>query len=306
MDKSRVNFFLVYLSILSFSIYPWVHAIDYGTQIYFALGLIFVFGIPHGAIDHVIFFEAKKASFKEVVLFYVVYLGLMGLYTVFWLLWPYYSLIFFLLISALHFGQSQFSFVKLQEANPLKILVYLSWGASLLMGLTYYHFPDVNAIFQQAEYFKNFDLYITENLSRQIFLYSTIFSIILITGVTAYYQSWSTAVQEIVNFGLLHLVFYLLPPLIGFTVYFVFWHSIQVMMQEFAFLKTKMPSLNLGRFIRILTPHSLISIVGAVMLIFTFDWLQLDISPIILVLIFLSVLTLPHALVMNKMYKSKV
>jgi Brp/Blh family beta-carotene 15,15'-monooxygenase len=302
MKETRFNFILIYLSVISLSIYPWVHTISYNSQIYFALALIFLFGIPHGAIDHVIFFEAKQKSLKEIIIFYVVYLGLIAIYTVCWFLWPYYSLIFFILISAFHFGQSQFNFISLKEENVLKLLVYLSWGSSLLLGLTYFHYEHVNTIFQQTEHFANFGQYLTENMSFRIFIGSTILSVLLILGVLGRYDTWHHALQELANFALLHFVFYLLPPLVGFTVYFVFWHSIQVMIQEYGFLKKRSDQLNLFRFIKILTPHSLISIVGALLLIFFFQQIQLEISPILLVLIFLSVLTLPHSIVMNRMY----
>jgi Brp/Blh family beta-carotene 15,15'-monooxygenase len=304
MTKTRFNFFLIYLSVIGFSIYPWVHSIDYSYQVYFALGLIFLFGIPHGAIDHVIYFEDRKPDLTKTILFYAVYLGLIGVYTACWFLWPYYSLIFFLFISAYHFGQSQFNFLSISERNPWKILVYITWGSSLLMGLNFFHYGDVREIFHQTSHFANFDLYLTHELVKMLFVGTTVAAIITLVTITGYFDTWSNALYELLNFGLLHLVFYLLPPLVGFTIYFVFWHSIQVMIQEFRYLQTRNTSLTIGRFIRILTPHSLISIFGAVFLIVLVAYLDLDISPILLVLIFLSVLTLPHSIVMDRMYGS--
>ena len=75
-------------------------------QLIYSSILILLLGIPHGAIDHVLFFKKRKMSQLK---FYSIYLGLSFLFVILWHILPVTSLILFLLISAFHFGESQFA-----------------------------------------------------------------------------------------------------------------------------------------------------------------------------------------------------
>ena len=91
-------------------------------QLIYCSILILLLGIPHGAIDHVLFFKKRKMSqFK----FYSIYLGLSLLFVILWHILPITSLILFLLISAFHFGESQFADVYFKK--PMKYLFYFFW-----------------------------------------------------------------------------------------------------------------------------------------------------------------------------------
>ena len=75
-------------------------------QLIYSSIFILLLGIPHGAIDHVLFFKKRKMSQTK---FYSIYLGLSFLFVILWHILPVISLILFLLISAFHFGESQFA-----------------------------------------------------------------------------------------------------------------------------------------------------------------------------------------------------
>jgi len=83
--------------------------------------MVFLLGISHGAIDHVLLrkkYQSKKDQFK----FYSYYLGLIAVYVGFWIFMPYLSLAAFFFISFYHFGQSQFSDVNISEKSTLNNL----------------------------------------------------------------------------------------------------------------------------------------------------------------------------------------
>jgi beta-carotene 15,15'-dioxygenase len=65
-------------------------------------------GIPHGAIDHLVEMETAKRTRRSFYLFLFLgqYLLTMLLYGVLWYFLPTFSLVFFLLISAWHFGET--------------------------------------------------------------------------------------------------------------------------------------------------------------------------------------------------------
>ena len=75
--------------------------------------LLIGFGIPHGALDHKILFARGSFCFKEKMRFYFKYISLMICMGSFWYFSPYFAFIFFMIISAYHFGQSQLYYIKL-------------------------------------------------------------------------------------------------------------------------------------------------------------------------------------------------
>ena len=107
---------------------------------------------------------------------------------------------------------------------------------------------------------------------------------------------------EALLFGLIHLCFYTLPLLVGFTIYFSTLHSMQVLLEEFDYLKKRMMKLSMADFILLVTPYTLISIVGLAILLVLSHFQIIAISGTLLVFIVISILTLPHSIVMDNFY----
>ena len=97
--------YLVFIYLL-FAVYTYFGDINFEYQIIGCFLLIILFGIPLGAIDHIVY---KTQNNISNIKFYSFYLSLIVLYTVFWFIFPKWCLILFLLLSAYHFGESQFS-----------------------------------------------------------------------------------------------------------------------------------------------------------------------------------------------------
>ncbi len=114
-------------------------------QLIYSSIFILLLGIPHGAIDHVLFFKKREMSQLK---FYTIYLGLSLLFVVLWHVWPITSLILFLLISAFHFGESQFADISFK--NFYRYLFYFFWGLCLLSTLMFYN---VSELFEITSYF---------------------------------------------------------------------------------------------------------------------------------------------------------
>ena len=86
------------------------HELFVSSSLVVALVLIVFIGIPHGANDHLLFFNLINKSVdknnKKSILFFASYIGLIILYVCCWYLFPTFSLGLFILISIYHFGQS--------------------------------------------------------------------------------------------------------------------------------------------------------------------------------------------------------
>ncbi|MEO1515862.1 MAG: Brp/Blh family beta-carotene 15,15'-dioxygenase [Bacteroidota bacterium] len=299
MRKLYLLFFFVLLAVLSVFNGP---AIDTTTQTIICLILISLLGIPHGAIDHIIYTAKTKKSY---LVFFAFYLGLMALYTVLWLTSPTISFLFFLAISAYHFGQSQFSTVD-KKYNSLTRWLYVSWGSSVLLALLAYRYDEAFALVQSSGEL----IQALEILSFPIVLGGMIVTSIATLALMFYlYQKGGLKREklfsEIYVLLLIHFTFYVFPVLIGFTIYFVILHSLSVLAEEYNYLKQLKPSLNVLRFIYLLMPFTLLSLVGSGMIIFLSinGWIQL--SQLTLVFLLISILTLPHSVVMDTFYKEE-
>ena len=267
-------------------------------QLIYSSILILLLGIPHGAIDHVLFFKKRKMSQLK---FYSIYLGLSFLFVILWHILPVTSLILFLLISAFHFGESQFADILFKKS--LRFIFYFFWGLCLLSTLMYYN---INELYDITSYFD--DTIILDKIYNKdkigIFFYIT--NVITIISIIAlkYYKKINNdrLLSELFLLFLIHATFYLFPFIIGFTLYFVALHSIKVMNDEFKFLKDEDNKFSIMSFLKLLAPYSILSIIGTSFLLILSYYNFIPYSIPFLAIIIISVITLPHAIVMNIFY----
>ena len=299
----KTNFVHITITIIVISIYPWLETLAFQTQLEITLALIFLLGIPHGAIDHILL-KKKQQDKKAQIQFYISYLSLIVLYVIAWILLPYLSLVIFFIISFYHFGQSQFSDLKITEKNLFKKLLYLFWGASIISGLFYHHYEKLIVFFLETSHFSETARIITPFSLYYFSILSSVATILTMAYILLVkIKSKGRFISEIGIFLLLHLAFLTIPPLLAFALYFAIWHSLKVLHEEYVFLGKRRKNFELNQFIKELLPFSLISIVGVIILLLSFSYFEFTISPFFLTIIFLSVLTLPHSVVMDNWYQ---
>ncbi len=276
---------------------------SFNLQIGVSILLISMVGIPHGAIDHVLFLEkSRKISTFQ---FYAFYFGLMAIYVVAWLQLTFWSLVFFLVLSAYHFGQSQFSDLKI-NSRITAALLHLVWGTSLLSGLVFYNHQEIYITMTSDSSLPALAQVFNTDAFEYIYYLSlagTVISFILLK-VTKKISNKRLA-YEILSWGLILLAFVCLPPIIGFTLYFISLHSMKVMEEEFNFLRSVRTNFSISKFIQLLLPYSLIGFLGTwgMVAFAQLGWIGGNGSDILLVLILLSILTLPHSIVMDRFYQ---
>ena len=270
--------------------------------------LLVITGIPHGAIDHVIFQQQNKSGGKANNIwksFFLPYLLFIGMTLIFWLLVPVFMFWIFLLVSAYHFGQSQLYHLRLSEKDWLKKGLYLLWGVSFLSGLWIFNWQAEREIIQTIFNWPMLEGGILYQSVKVIAIASTLLVIagyifcFQIKILTLYMALQETAVMVILFFLVKFTSLY-----IAFALYFGLWHAARVMFTEYRFLsEARQASLSAGAFIKAFIPFSLLSFAGIGLLLGLASLLQATISTFLLFLIFISALTMPHALVMHSMYK---
>ena len=283
-----------------FAIFTLNGQISIFSQVIYSIILISLFGIPHGAIDNIIYLSSNKITR---VRFYLIYIITIIIYCFFWWLTPIISLIFFLLLSSYHFGESQL--VDYSFGNKKRI-IYLFWGFTLLSTLIFYNNNELLYLSNQFTDTEKFSKVFNVLIFKYVFYFSN-FMIVYLLVYENYKLSISNQqlMNEIFLLILIHITFYLFPIIISFTLYFVFLHSIKVLNQEFDYLKSLQSDLNLLNFIKLLCPHTFLSILSLVIALLLIDFGLINISVFLFSIIGISVITLPHSIIMSNFYNKK-
>jgi len=279
-----------------------MQAVDISIQLLFCLIGIALVGIPHGAIDHIIYMEERQ---PKPVLFYSFYFGLMGVYTLCWIYLPVLSFVLFLLLSAYHFGESQFSDLDL-SSKPLKWTLNFVWGCSIMSGLILYKLDELIVLSQSIPDVSQFVIIYKSGIFIWLVVISSVSTVAALLHTLQMNQiDVERLLREFYLLILIHFCFYVLPFMIAFTLYFVTLHSARVLTEEFDYLRKKRLNFSYENFIKLLFPYTLVSVLGSAILLYLSNIGIIKISGVMLVLIFISTLTLPHSFVMNDFYQKQ-
>jgi len=264
----------------------------------FIIPLILIIGIPHGATDHILDNVVKHnhVSAKITLPFLINYLTPMVVFGLMWWLFPIISLLVFIIISAIHFGETQWENSEQNQKSGnrgWRNVMQYSWGLALLSGL----------FFMYPEDFNYFTLSLTQNTSVE--LTTLIFGFLLVISLCiwiliALIIDKKNLLKQLFEFALLILLFSISGLLIGFTVFFVFWHSIDAINLQLSLIKKMIPSFDLKGFMKVAWPVSLISVLGIGLLLLTVHFFDLPLPTLLFIMI--SIITLPHHFSVEKFY----
>ncbi len=175
--------------------------------------LIATIGVSHGALDNLKGAKLlKKLSIKKNSLFYVAYIILALFVVLLWSLLPMITLLIFLLVASFHFGKEDNVFAK-RKVKFLDFFLFLK-GSLVISAPLYFHMSDTIKIFEIL----NFNLgYINEKI---------ILGIIIISLLSNLLISKKILLSFLDSFSIILLNF-TFTPLIAFTIYFCFLHSVR-------------------------------------------------------------------------------
>ena len=256
--------------------------------------LIATIGVSHGAYDgkkgEILFNDKFKYS---KFIFYFIYTALVFLVFIFWYLNPLISLIIFLLISSLHFGKEDLEIYLDKKYRHLPLLFFLKGSLIILLPL-FFNFEKTNLIFNTILFSNNYLLLsnnyvkfiLAINLLMQVLFYLYIYFIKKLNR--------SDFFSIIFEIFLIIIIFYLFTPIVAFTLYFCFMHSVK----NILLISDELNS-NLFRGFQIFVKRSLfLTLITFFILLISlfflikFDLLENSIEKIIFIA--LASLTLPH------------
>ena len=185
-----------------------------------SLFLILTIGISHGSLDHIKGYKLlKKYQIKNKIIFYLSY-SLIGIFIIFmWLILPSFTLIVFLLVATYHFGKED----SLNE-NSQSFIKFLIFGLPIILAPLSFHFDETLNIFKVL-YIENKNLINILYFFQEKKIFIILLAISLIIGL--YYSGYNyitSFISEKIAIILLNITCH---PLIAFTIYFCFLHSIR-------------------------------------------------------------------------------
>ncbi|MEK6476479.1 Brp/Blh family beta-carotene 15,15'-dioxygenase [Catalinimonas sp. 4WD22] len=301
-SPKKLNSFLLSSTLISLVILYFVQEIPFVWQLSIFVLLMLATGIPHGAVDHIVFQHVEERSGKvkiSYIRFFLFYLGIIAGYALLWILLPQFCLLVFLLMSFYHFGQSQLYYIRWEEKSIFKILLYVSWGCLIIGEIIFFNYEASAKVLEGI-------VVLPEMINP-----SEIKFIILVLGLltlgiltVARLQHRLSSVQlafEICSIILLTALFHLAPLLIAFAIYFGLWHSLKAIQAELIHFGQQC---SMAWFYRKAWPFSALSFVGIGLLFLIAGQLEAYISYYMLFFIAISVLTMPHMYYMQKLYQN--
>lgn len=266
-----------------------------------AISLIALIGIPHGATDHLIFrnLVSPFLGTRRMIYFYCYYLLLIGLYALLWWVLPIFSLLVFLVLSAYHFGQSNWNYIPF-SSKIISGIYYLCWGAFVITVPILVNYestvPIISGIIRQAPPSLSFSFCMTVVCSL-LFL-NLVMSFILWADKKISVRQFF---EESLSLIVLTVVFFYTPVLLGFALYFVCWHSMSSVMDQIQFFKERKRRYSLKKYLRDTLPFTVLALSSLGLML----WIQnefLGSMQVGLLFIFISIVTLPHMILIDRLY----
>lgn len=275
---------------------------------YYFLGFsMLLIGIPHGAIDHIVSSRLYNLEGKlsDQLKFYIPYLLLMLAMALIWILSGLAGFIIFVLITMYHFGQADLEHLKMPDGT--RWVLTISRGIMILSLIIFVNISYTFPIIQQATGLHIIDInWLLKNSTiLGIFLALQHPAILLIPmyriRTDQDYSWWYPVADSLVILAL----FALNDPIVGFSVYFALWHSMGHFLEMKKFFRNIGESLSLWKFYKLAAPFTLISLAGLAFIYVLNEALGMEEQMVTLLFILISVLTLPHVMVVQKMLNTK-
>lgn len=194
---------------------------------FICLLLILSIGVSHGSLD---LLKGKKLlkiyNINNVSVFYFIYIFFGLLIISLWIIFPASSLIIFLLVASFHFGKEDAQFLINSNSNFNK-LFFLLKGLLIVAAPLYFHFNETIRIFKLL-LVVNENFYLALDFIESNRLLPILVIISIISAATLFLTNYEFKKFTILFDCLSVLIInYFLSPLLAFTIYFCFLHSIR-------------------------------------------------------------------------------
>ena len=261
------------------------------------LFLILSIGVSHGSLDNI---KGRKLfqifRIDNFFIFYLLYILFSLIVIILWVIIPSVSLVIFLIVASHHFGKEDTQFLIIKNSYYNQLLFFLK-GSLIIFAPMYFHFDETVSIFKlllidNESFYESLSFVETNKILLYCITLSTLSSILLfvknfeLKKFTIFFDYFSIL---IIN--------YYFSPLLAFTIYFCFLHSIRHSISLMSELDKNNLTNGLKIFIKKALPLTILTaifcFIGLYLLNNTYDFNN---SILKIIFIGLASLTFPHIL----------
>ena len=301
MEKKikKINFnhsfiFFLFCNICSFIIFKFS---NFTISSLSCLILILFIGVSHGSLDHIKGKKLLKIFEKDnIIWFYSIYILIAIIVIIFWILIPSVSLIIFLIVASFHFGKEDTQFLINENSYINQFLFFLK-GLMIILLPLYFHFEETISIFKLL-LIENENFYASLNFieSKKILQIGIILS--SLSSIFLFLKDFELKKLTIFfDYFSIILINYFFSPLVAFTIYFCFLHSIRHCISLMFELDKNNLNNGLKEFVKKAIPLTFLTCILCVTAIYLLNNnYDFDSSILKVIFIGLASLTFPHIL----------
>ena len=270
---------------------------DFTISPFICLLLILSVGICHGSLDNV---KGKKLfqiyGINNQAIFYSLYILIAILIIILWIAVPMLSLIIFLIVASYHFGKEDTWFLIIENSYFNQSL-FLIKGSLIILAPMYFHFNETVSIFKlllidNESFYKFLNFIETNKILFYGIILATLSNIILFTKNFEFKKF-----TIFLDYFSILIINYYFSPLIAFTFYFCFLHSIRHIITLMLELNQKDLNIGFRLFIKKALPLTILTALFCIFcLYFLNNSYSLNSSILKIIFIGLASLTFPHIL----------
>ena len=259
--------------------------------------LILIIGVSHGAYDHIKGRSLLKIyNINNIFIFYLSYI-LVGLIVIFtWFVTPSISLLIFLIFASFHFGKEDSQFL-LKKRSITYSIFFVFKGLLVVTAPLYFNFVETINIFKLLLIEnENFYRYLDWIESKNILI--TIISLSFLVNILLTIVNFKISnLTLLLDFASILILNYFLSPLIAFTIYFCFLHSIRHIIAIANEVNNRNFYDGLKEFIKKASALAIVTVILFILaLIITYNYFEINDAILKIIFIGLASLTFPHIL----------
>ena len=259
--------------------------------------LILIIGVSHGAYDHIKGRSLLKIyNINNIFIFYLSYI-LVGLIVIFtWFVTPSIALLIFLIFASFHFGKEDSQFL-LNKRSITYSIFFVFKGLLVVTAQLYFNFVETINIFkllliENENFYRYLDWIESKNIL--ITLISLSFLVNILLTIVNFKISNLTLLLDFASILILN---YFLSPLIAFTIYFCFLHSIRHIIAIANEVNNRNFYDGLKEFIKKASTLAIVTVILFILaLIITYNYFEINDAILKIIFIGLASLTFPHIL----------
>ena len=261
---------------------------------FLCLFLILSVGISHGALDN---YKANKIlkiyKINNKLVFYFSYIFISILIILSWIFFSLITLLAFLLIASYHFGREDTSFL-IKKNSSFDQLLYLVKGSLIIFSPLFFHTEETLKIFELLLINNSFLVFIKNE--------HWVINVCLILNFLGYLyfvfrNNFDNFEILFLDFLLILIINFIFSPLLAFTIYFCFLHSIRHIISIVLELDEANFSNGIKLFIKKALPLTVVTAILYLLAVFLIaNFYGFNTAIIQVIFIGLASLTFPHIL----------